>query len=114
MAEQREQLGASWEDLPLPYQYPVPHGEDKARLNGVKEQGPSAATTEENGNGQTAKCSPNLLQMLKAAESRRPSQDRDRDGSESVAEAQRTDMVSEDTEVIVHNECICQHAPQEA
>lgn len=91
MAEEKEQTGASWEDLPLPDDYPEPHMEDKAVLNGEAE----------GDKDQVVKCSPNLLQMLKAAESRWTPQDRDRAGvsgtGEPVTEALKTDMVSKDT-----------------
>ncbi|XP_068579020.1 S-adenosylhomocysteine hydrolase-like protein 1 isoform X2 [Cebidichthys violaceus] len=85
MAEERDQTGASWEDMPLPDEYPEPHV-----VNGMAE--------EENTKHQSVKCSPNLLQMLKAAESRRTPQGRDRDGAEVsgteelVTEALKTDM----------------------
>ncbi|KAM8891301.1 S-adenosylhomocysteine hydrolase-like protein 1 isoform 3-T3 [Spinachia spinachia] len=85
MAEEREQPGASWKDLPLPDEYPEPHV-----VNGKAE--------EEDTKHQSVKCSPNLLQMLKAAEGRRTPHGRDRDGAdvsgtgEPVTEALKTDM----------------------
>ncbi|XP_040019934.2 S-adenosylhomocysteine hydrolase-like protein 1 isoform X2 [Gasterosteus aculeatus] len=92
MAEERDQPGGSWEDLPLPDDYPEPQV-----VNGKAE--------EENTKHQSVKCSPNLLQMLKAAECRRttpPGLDRDgADASgtgEPVAEALKTDMQIEFTE----------------
>ncbi|TNN70860.1 Adenosylhomocysteinase 3 [Liparis tanakae] len=90
MAENMEQTEACWQDMPLPDEYPEPHV-----VNGKAE--------EECTNHQSVKCSPNVLQMLKAAESRRSSQGRDGDGwpvpEESgtgalVTEALKTDMVS--------------------
>lgn len=102
MAEEKDQTGASWEDRPLPDEYPEPHMEDTAELNGEAGEDASAAT-EESAKDQSVKCSPNLLLMLKAAESRWTPQGRDSDGAEAsetaelVAEALKTDMVSEDT-----------------
>lgn len=86
-----------------PPEYPGPYVEDREELNGD--------AGDEGANDQTVKCSPNLLQMLKAAESRWTDQSRDRergDLSESltgerenaletgelVTEALKTDMVS--------------------
>ncbi|KAK5928207.1 hypothetical protein CgunFtcFv8_013286 [Champsocephalus gunnari] len=80
MAEEIDQT------LPLPDEYPEPC-EDV--VNGDEE--------EENNKDQSVKCSPNLLQMLKAAESRRTPQSWDRDREEASGteetEAQKTDMV---------------------
>ncbi|KAK5902440.1 hypothetical protein CesoFtcFv8_007690 [Champsocephalus esox] len=79
MAEEIDQT------LPLPDEYPEPC-EDV--VNGDEE--------EENNKDQSVKCSPNLLQMLKAAESRRTPQSWDRDREEASGteetEAQKTDM----------------------
>lgn len=94
MTEEKEQTGASWENLPLPDEYPEPHQDDKAVLNGDS----PVNTAGENTRDRSEKGSPDLLQMLKAAESRWTPHARDRDGPEAsrelVAEAQRTDMVS--------------------
>lgn len=94
MAEEKEQAGASWENLPLPDEYPEPHQDDKAALNG---DGP-VNTTGESSKDRSEKGSPDVLQMLKAAESRWTPHARDGDSPEAsrepVAEAQRTDMVS--------------------
>ncbi|KAK9516840.1 hypothetical protein VZT92_024750 [Zoarces viviparus] len=85
MAEERDPTEASWEDMPLPDEYPEPN-----LGNGTAE--------EENTKHQSVKCSPNLLQMLKAAESRRTPPGPGRDGAgvsgtgELVAEALKTDM----------------------
>ncbi|XP_030281938.1 S-adenosylhomocysteine hydrolase-like protein 1 isoform X2 [Sparus aurata] len=97
MSEEKEQTGGSWEDLPLPDEYPEPHMENKAALNREEEEDASAATTEEGVKDQSAKCSPNLLQMLKAAESKWTPQGQHEDGAESetgeqVTEARKTDM----------------------
>ncbi|KAF3854673.1 hypothetical protein F7725_022728 [Dissostichus mawsoni] len=79
MAEEIDQT------LPLPDEYPEPC-EDV--VNGDEE--------EENNKHQSVKCSPNLLQMMKAAESRKTPQSRDRDREEASGteetEAQKTDM----------------------
>lgn len=119
MSEGQEQTGGSWEDLPLPDEYPEPHMENKAALNREEEEDASATTTEEGVKDQSAKCSPNLLQMLKAAESKWTPQGQHEDGAESetgeqVTEAWKTDMVSKDTDRdISYNTCICKHFPQE-
>lgn len=94
MAEKKEQTGASWENLPLPDEYPEPHQDDKAVLNGDS----PANTTGESTEDRSEKGSPDVLQMLKAAESKWTPHAQDTDGPEAsrelVAEAQRTDMVS--------------------
>ncbi|XP_076589059.1 S-adenosylhomocysteine hydrolase-like protein 1 [Chaetodon auriga] len=97
MAEEKDQTGASWEDLPLPDEYPEPHTEERVAVNGEAEEDVSASAAEDSTKDQPAKCSPNLLLMLKAAESRWTPQSQDRDGEESgagelVAEAPKTDM----------------------
>lgn len=122
MAEEKNQTGASWEDLPLPDEYPEPHMEEgRAGMNEEAEEDASVTTTGESTKDQSEKCSPNLLQMLKAAESRWTPQGRDRDGTEAsetvelVAEARRADMVSKDTDQdIICNMYICKRGPQEA
>lgn len=101
MAEEKDRTGASREDLPLPDEYPEPHMENRAVLNGKAEEDASA-TTEESTKDQSVKCSPNVLQMLSAAKSRRTPLGRDRNGADSetgelVTEALKTEMVSKDT-----------------
>lgn len=99
MTEEKQQTRASWEDLTLPDEYPQPHTE----LNGKAGQDVAAATKERS-KDPAVKCSPNLLQMLKAAESRWTPQGQDREGAEVteagtgelVTEALKTDMVSMD------------------
>lgn len=84
MTEEQEQTGGDWEKLPLPAGHPGPRRDD----------GENSADAEGGGGSDR---SPDLLQMLRAAESRRGaphSQDQ-----EPVAEAQRTDMVSWDANV---------------
>lgn len=84
MTEEQEQTGGDWEKLPLPAGHPGPQWDD----------GGNSADAE---GGRGSDRSADLLQMLRAAESRRGaphSQDR-----EPVAEAQRTDMVSWDAYV---------------
>lgn len=92
---------ATWDDLPLPVDYPEPHMEDREKLSGEAAVGGEASgTREESTKDQGAKCSPNLLEMLKAAESRCAAQGQGRDGAEAsetgemVTEALKTDMVS--------------------
>ncbi|XP_062276189.1 S-adenosylhomocysteine hydrolase-like protein 1 isoform X1 [Scomber scombrus] len=88
MAEEKEQMRASCEYLTLTDEYPPPHTE----LDGP--------ATEENSKYQEVKCSPNVLQMLKAAESRCTPQSQDKEGEEMtedgkgelVTEALKTDM----------------------
>eukprot|EP00064_Thunnus_orientalis_P012607 superscaffoldBa00001954_g12642 len=89
MAEEKQQTGTSREDLTLPDEYPPPLTE----LDGEAGQDVSAAT-EENSKDQEVKCSPNVLQMLKAAESRRTPQGQDREGEE-VTEAGTEELVTE-------------------
>ncbi|XP_053741591.1 S-adenosylhomocysteine hydrolase-like protein 1 isoform X2 [Synchiropus splendidus] len=91
-----EQTSASWGKLSLPEEWPDPNVEDEDR--GQDSSCLSRA--------QTAKSSPNLLQMLKAAESRRTSHSKDKEETEaskngtcaSVPEAQKTDMQIQYTE----------------
>ncbi|KAL7403256.1 hypothetical protein ABVT39_026965 [Epinephelus coioides] len=89
MAEERDQTRASWEELPLPDEYPDPHMEGEAVVDGEAEEGSTK---------QLVKCSPKLLQMLKAAESRKTPQGQDKDEAEEsgtgglVSEALKTDM----------------------
>lgn len=118
MAEAEDQTGVSLEDMPLPDEYPEPHTDDKAVVNEVAEREASETAAD-----QSEKGSPNLLQMLKAAENRWTPQGRDKDGpqesqpetGEPVVEAQRTDMVSKVTDQdSVNNMYICKRDPQEA
>lgn len=120
MAEGKDQTGASWEDLPLPDEYPEPHTEEKVVLKAEAEEDVSAPAAEKSAKDQPTKGSPNLLQMLKAAESRWTPQGQDRNREESetgelVAEARKTDMVSEDADQdILYNMCACKWAPHKA
>lgn len=101
MADRKEQTDASWKDLPLPDQFPEPHtegcdGPQWGTLGGTS----TSENTEESAKNHPHQCSPNLLLMLKAAESWRmpPGRDREREETarpELLGEAQRTDMVSE-------------------
>uniref|UniRef100_A0A3Q1BV14 S-adenosyl-L-homocysteine hydrolase NAD binding domain-containing protein n=1 Tax=Amphiprion ocellaris TaxID=80972 RepID=A0A3Q1BV14_AMPOC len=99
MAEEKTQTGGSWEDLSQPDDSPEPHVEDRDELNGEPGEDESTAA-EENTKDQQDKSSPDLLQMLKAAESRWTPQDQDGDGPEApragtdelVTEALKTDM----------------------
>nr|XP_020469343.1 adenosylhomocysteinase 2-like [Monopterus albus] len=94
MAEEKEQIGASWEDLSLPDDYPEPNVEDKAGLNEDTDKDTSA-TTKESTKGHAIKCSPKLLHMLKAAESRwtRPGRNRAQlKAGELLSESLRTDV----------------------
>lgn len=105
MAEEKDQPGATFDDQPLPDVYPEPHTENSAVLNGEAEEDTSAVTTEES---TKEKSSPNLLEMLKAAESRRALQDQDMakaepsetETEEMVTEGRKTDMVSKDTSTL--------------
>ncbi|XP_028263373.1 S-adenosylhomocysteine hydrolase-like protein 1 isoform X1 [Parambassis ranga] len=87
MAEKANQKRGPWEDLFLPDEYPDPHMENEGQLNEDTE-----------GEKDLASCSPNLLQMLKAAETRWTPQSRDKaEASEAgagklVTEALKTDM----------------------
>lgn len=96
MAEEENPTAASWENKPLPDDYPEPHEEEGEE---GEEETPATDT------GESTKCqsenySSKLLQMLKTAENRRTTQDQDRDEKEApeseagVAEARKTDMVS--------------------
>lgn len=100
MADREDQVEASWDELPLPDQFPEPHteGSNGARLGEV---GGSPTTGDAGGRPRDhpPPLSPNLLQMLKAAEGRRTHHGRDGEvgeaaGAELAGEAQRTDMVS--------------------
>lgn len=121
MAEEKDQTGASWENLD---EYSKQDTKDGAVIN--EEEDTSVTTTGESTKDQSEKCVPNLLQMLKAAESRWTPQCRDRDrveASESetgglVAEALKTDMVSKDTDqdviyICIYMTYICKRGPQE-
>lgn len=94
MADREEQTEASWEDLPLPDQFPEPHTEGEV-------EDPST-NTEESLQVHPQQSSPNLLLMLKAAESWKTPHARDREPGHAaapdlVAEAQRADLVSSST-----------------
>lgn len=118
MAEEKDQTGASWEDLPLPDEFPEPHTEDRTAADEVARDGAFTTTiTGESTKVQSEQCSPNLLEMLKAAESRWAPRDKNRTSEpvteELVAEAQKTDMVSKDTDQHLINTHLCAD-PQEA
>lgn len=95
MGEEKNHVG----DLPLADEYPEPCVDDE--LKGEEKRDISAIPEDITGD-KAEKCSPNLLEMLKAAESRRSSQDRDKDRpeankagtKENIAEALKTNMVS--------------------
>ena len=99
MAEEQGHTGSPREDLPLTEDYCGLITELRAGLSGelAEEEAPGSPD-------QAGKCGPNLLRMLKAAESRRASQGQDGDGDEAsgagqlVTEARKTDMVSKDTD----------------
>lgn len=101
MADRRQQTDASWKDLPLPDQFPEPHTEGCDGPHWGKLGGTSTSkNTEQSAKNHPHECSPNLLLMLKAAESWRMPHGRDREREETarpelLGEAQRTDMVSE-------------------
>lgn len=86
------------QDLGLADGYLKPQEEYRAELNGEDMESANGGTRESKG-------SPNLLQMLKAAERRRTQQSRDRDRLEvfevvarkPVTEALKTTMVSRDS-----------------
>ncbi|KAM9753974.1 S-adenosylhomocysteine hydrolase-like protein 1 isoform 1-T1 [Menidia menidia] len=90
MAEEKKQIGDSWEDLTIPDISPEPYVKVGAE--------PNEGGEEESSSEKVEKCSPNLLQMLRAAESRWPTQSKDRDkteGSETremITEALKTNM----------------------
>lgn len=95
MAAREEQPEAFWEDLPLPDQFPEPYTEGSHETNQRGAGGTSAsANAEESIKEPPQPCSPNLLLMLKAAESWRTPHARDRGQDPRVGEAQRADMVS--------------------
>lgn len=91
MTEEQAQTGGDWEKLPQPVEHPGPQRNDR-------ENSGDAAV------GRGSNHSPDLLQMLRAAESRRGAyHSRDQDMTEAgepVTEAQRTDMVSWDVNVL--------------
>ncbi|XP_041853137.1 S-adenosylhomocysteine hydrolase-like protein 1 isoform X2 [Melanotaenia boesemani] len=99
MVDEMKEIGASWEELTIPDEYLEPYVEDRAELNGSIGKDISTAT-EENLKDKSVKCSPNLLQVLKAAESRWPLYSQDRDKSEApdsgtrelITEALKTNM----------------------
>lgn len=91
MGEEKNQVG----ELPLPDEFPEPCVDDD------EEKRDNSAAMEDSVGEKAEKCSPNVLEMLKAAESRRSSQDRDKDRPEAdeagtkepIAEALKTNMV---------------------
>ncbi|XP_017278538.1 S-adenosylhomocysteine hydrolase-like protein 1 isoform X2 [Kryptolebias marmoratus] len=92
MAEEKNQIGASWEDLALPDEYPEPCVDgDRAKLD--EDEG-------EDSKERPMECIPMLLDMLRAAESRWTPQSRDREKAEppetetkeSITEALKTNM----------------------
>lgn len=92
MAKEKNHTGDSWEDLALPEYFPEPCTEERAEEEDTEEAAKDSAV----------KCSPTLLRMLKAAESRWTPRDRDKaEPSElgrkvSEAEALKTNMVSKE------------------
>lgn len=78
MAKENNQIGSSWEDLALPKEFPEPCTEERAVQNEEAEDDSVASDTEEN----AGICTPTLLKMLKAAESRWTPHTRDRDKTE--------------------------------
>ncbi|XP_024138527.1 S-adenosylhomocysteine hydrolase-like protein 1 isoform X3 [Oryzias melastigma] len=90
MGEEKNQVG----ELPLPDEFPEPCVDDD------EEKRDNSAAMEDSVGEKAEKCSPNVLEMLKAAESRRSSQDRDKDRPEAdeagtkepIAEALKTNM----------------------
>lgn len=102
MADREEQAEALWEDLPLPDRFPEPHAEGSDGTGQGEVEGPST-NTEESPKAPPQQSSPNLLRMLKAAESWKAPHARDREQGHAaaapdlVAEAQRADLVSSST-----------------
>lgn len=103
MAKEKNQIGASWEDLALPDEFPEPCVDgDRAEVG--EDEGEDAHAGEEGSKGMTRKRSPKLLEMLRAAESRWTPQSRDGEKAEPsetgtkepVTEALKTNMVSKD------------------
>lgn len=99
MADREEQPEAFWEDLPLPDRFPDPHTEGRDDTHQGNVEGTLSRSTEKCMKDQAQQCSPNLLLMLKAAESWRTPHARDRDQGHTAAphlvpEARRAGMVS--------------------
>lgn len=95
MATREKQPEDFWGDLPLPNQFPDPYTEGSDETK----QGNAGATlasvnAEESIKEHPQPCSPNLLRMLKAAESWRTPYTHDRGQDHRVGEAQRANMVS--------------------
>lgn len=96
MAKEKKDIGSSWEDLALPKYFPEPYTEERAEEEEEEED------TEEAAKDSAVKCSPTLLRMLKAAESRWTPRDRDKAEPSklgrkvSEAEALKTNMVSKE------------------
>lgn len=108
MADREEQTEAFWEDLPLPDQFPKPHTEASHETSQGDVEGTST-NTEGSLKERPQPSSPNLLLMLKAAESWRTPHAQDREQGHTavphlVGEAQRGDMVSSSRE---GRECAC-------
>lgn len=102
MAKEKNQIGASWEDLALPDDFPEPCVDgDRAEVN--EDEGEDAqAAGEEGTKDRPVKFNPKLLEMLKAAESRWTPQSRDTEKAEpsetgTVTEALKTNMVSKNS-----------------
>lgn len=91
MAEEQEKTGGDWEKLLRPAEHPGSQVDDRKN---------SADAAVERGSDR----SPDVLQMLRAAESRRGApHSRDRDPTEAIgpgAEAQRMDVVSLEVNVV--------------
>ncbi|XP_054892090.1 S-adenosylhomocysteine hydrolase-like protein 1 isoform X3 [Poeciliopsis prolifica] len=90
MAKEKNHIGGSWEDLAVPEYFPEPYTEERAEEE--------EEDTEEAARDGAVKCSPTLLRMLKAAESRWTPRDRDKAEPSklgrkvSEAEALKTNM----------------------
>lgn len=100
MAHREEQTEAFWEDPPLPEQFPDPHAEGSDEtIQGEVGGTSTSVNTEESTREYPQQSSPNLLLMLRSAESwRRPLGGDGAQGRTAtpdlLGEAQRVDMVS--------------------
>ncbi|XP_037538733.1 S-adenosylhomocysteine hydrolase-like protein 1 [Nematolebias whitei] len=99
MAKEKNQIGASWEDLALPDEFPESCADgDKAEVK--EDEGEDAHAGEEGTKDMPVKRNPKLLEMLRAAESRWTPQSRDGEKAEPsetgtkelVTEALKTNM----------------------
>lgn len=98
MAEKKNGIGASLEDLALPEEYPEPY------LDGDGAQ----AAGQEDPKDRAGKCSPKLLEMLRAAETKWTPQNQDREKTgaletgtkDPITEGLKTNMVSRDSAYI--------------